>query len=115
MGLESLTVDHVDRAIEQTGDVILQPDVIEKSDVGFRIDIDHDVDIAVGPVLAACHGAEYGCMRDAARAQGAFIVAQSGDGVLGIHSKKIPRPVNSAVQLPKLGPRGGTKQRLPPA
>src|SRR5439155_105673 len=77
MRLQGLAVDHVNRYIEQTCNVIFQFDVIEKSDVGLGIDIDYDIEVAVRPVLAPCHGAEHGGMRDAARAQHTLMAAQS--------------------------------------
>jgi hypothetical protein len=51
--LKPLTVDNINRAVEQTGDVIFESGVIKDSDAGRRIKFNHDVDVAVGPVIVA--------------------------------------------------------------
>jgi hypothetical protein len=67
IGLQSLAVNHINRSVEEASDVVLQANVIEERDMGLGIDIDHDIEIAVGPILATRHRAEHGGMRDRAR------------------------------------------------
>jgi hypothetical protein len=89
VGLERLAIDHIDWAIEQAGDVLRETDVIENRDVRCRVDIDHDVEVAVRPALAARHGTEDGRMRHAARTQGAFMATQCCKGVVSVHAGTI--------------------------
>src|SRR6516165_6432689 len=89
--LEGLPIDHVNRSIEQTGNVIFQSDVVEKRDMSLGIDINENVEIAVRSALAARDRPEYRGMRDAARPQRAFMAAQGGKGILSIHTQIIPQ------------------------
>lgn len=70
VGLQRLPVHHVDRAIKQGGDVVLQADIGPNADRSLRVDLDHDVGVAVGTVVAAGSRAEQGCVGHAAGAQG---------------------------------------------
>src|SRR3954468_18644968 len=74
--LEPVAVHDIDGTIEQPRDVILERDILVDADPGRRIDFDHNVDVAVGPVVAAGTRAEQGGMADAARAQGGLILPQ---------------------------------------
>lgn len=69
MGLERVTIDHIDRALKQSGNVIPQSHIIENGDVSLWIDVDHDIEVAVGPVLAARDRTEDGGVTNTARAQ----------------------------------------------
>jgi len=53
MGLEGGAIDDVNRALKQAGNVIPQSHVIENGDVRLGINVDDDVEVAVGTVLAA--------------------------------------------------------------
>ncbi len=68
IGFKSLAADDVHAAVEACCDVVFQSDIIEEADMGLRIDLDHDVDIAVRPIIASGPRAEQGDMRHAARA-----------------------------------------------
>src|SRR5271165_3830367 len=81
-------VDNIDRAVEQAGDVLFRSGVIEDGDVCGRIKFDHDVDVAVGPVVAARTGAEQRCVTDATRAQSRFVFPQPGKDFLTVHAFK---------------------------
>src|SRR4051795_2839940 len=74
--LEPLAAHNIDGTIEQRRDVILERDILIDADPGGGIDFDHDVDVVVGPVVAARSGAEQGGMADAARAQGGLVLPQ---------------------------------------
>jgi hypothetical protein len=45
-----------------------------------RIKFDHDVDVDVGPVVAARTGAEQRCVTHATRAQSRFVFPAAGQG-----------------------------------
>jgi hypothetical protein len=64
--LKPAAADDINRTVEQSRDAILERDVfvdadqgrrsgtpIRDADQGGRIDFDHDLDVAVGPVVAA--------------------------------------------------------------
>src|SRR5258708_39879235 len=67
IGLEAGAVNHVDGTIKQARDVILQPGIGEHGEVRFRIDLDHDVNIAVRPADAPRYRAEHSRTADAER------------------------------------------------
>ena len=56
--LQPLPTDNIDRAVEQAGNVIFQAGVVKNGDVGRRIEFHHDIDVAVGSVVAARAGTE---------------------------------------------------------
>ena len=85
MGFEALAVDHVNGLREQTRDEFLDLDVIEDADMGVRIELDEDVDIAVGVIVAASGRAEQRSMADAPRSQSCFRPSQSGQCILRFH------------------------------
>jgi hypothetical protein len=68
MRFEAVAVDHIDRPFEQAGDALLEARIFEHGQMRRRIDLDHDVEVAVGPAVAARHRAEYGRPPPAARA-----------------------------------------------
>src|SRR3954453_1061 len=74
--LEPVAAHDIDGAIEQRGDVILERDILVDADPGGGIDFDHDIDVAVGPVIAAGTRAEQGGVADAARPQSGFVLPQ---------------------------------------
>src|ERR1044071_1362113 len=82
--LEPVAAHDIDGTIEQRGDVTLERDILVDADPGRRIDFDHDVDVAVGPFVAAGTRAEQGGMGDAVRAQGGLVLPQPVDDVLTI-------------------------------
>ena len=86
IGLQGLAVDHVNRSVKQSCYIILQSDIVEQSDMGIGIDIDHNIDVAIGPDFAASDGAEHGCVRNPPRAQVAFMSAKNGKRFLSIHA-----------------------------
>jgi hypothetical protein len=82
-------VDNIDRAVEQARYVLFQSGVIEDRDVCGRIKFEHDVDVAVGPVVAARTGAEQRCLTDATGAQSRFVFPQPGKDFLTVHASRI--------------------------
>src|ERR1700687_3771679 len=69
IGFEAVAGYHVDGTIKQARDVILEASIVEHGEMRLRIDLDHDVDIAVRTVFAARHRAEHSCPAHAARAE----------------------------------------------
>ena len=70
MSFEAIAVDHIDWTLEQAGDILLEACVFELGRMRRRIDLDHDVEIALRSAVAARHRAEHG--RLAARAEVRF-------------------------------------------
>src|SRR5882672_803194 len=80
--LKTITVHNIDRTVEQAGYVVFQPGVVENGDVRRRIKFNHDVDVAVGPVVAARTRAEQGRVTDATGAQGGLVFPKPGEDFL---------------------------------
>src|ERR1700735_2502631 len=68
VGVESVAAYNINGAVEQPCDVILKRDIFKDANRRCRIDFDHDVDVAVRPVVAASARAEQRRVTDAARA-----------------------------------------------
>src|SRR5216684_3718193 len=83
--LETVTVYNVNGAVEQTGNVVFQTGVVENGDVRRRIKFKHDVDVAVGPVVAPRPRAEQGRVTDATGAQGWLVFPKLGEDLLTVH------------------------------
>lgn len=66
--------------------IFLETDVVIDADPRLGIDLDHDVDVAIGPVVAARHRAEQSGAAHAARPQRRFRSAQNGKSFITIHS-----------------------------
>src|SRR3954452_21608139 len=60
VGLQAVAAHNIDRPVEQARDVLLQSYVVEHRNMRLRIDLEHDVDIAAGPVLTPRDGTEQG-------------------------------------------------------
>jgi len=56
--LKTLAADNINRTIEQLGDVILEGNLFVHAHLGRRIDLDHNIDVAVRPVVTARARAE---------------------------------------------------------
>src|ERR1700761_8089955 len=83
--LQAVAAHHIDRAIKQTGDVLLQARIIENGDVSGGIDLDHDVGVAVGAVIAAYTRTEKRSMSDTARPQGGFVFPKLRKDLPSVH------------------------------
>ena len=94
MGLQSIAIDHINRPIEQAGNVVFQPDIIEESDMSLGINIDDDVEITIRPTIAARNRAENGGVTDSARAQSVLVASQDGNGVRGVHAENISQDIS---------------------
>ena len=89
MGLQGFTVHDVDAAGEKSGNIIFQTHIGVNILHGIRFDIDHDVDIAVGPIVAARDRAEQSGVGYAARPQGGLVFPERGKDFLTVHSECI--------------------------
>ena len=56
--LQTVAADDINRLIKQFRDVILERDILVDADSRRRIDLDHDIDVALGPVIATRAGPE---------------------------------------------------------
>jgi hypothetical protein len=64
---QTFAADHIDRTVEHVGYKVLHAGIVENRHDDCWIEIDQDVDIAVGAVLAACDGTEQRGMGNALR------------------------------------------------
>jgi hypothetical protein len=65
----------IDRPLKQSGDVFLDPDILIDADWRVRVDLDHDIRVAVGPVVAACALAKQRRVHHATRTQGGLVLS----------------------------------------
>src|SRR6516162_9526537 len=89
IGLEAVAADDIDGAVEKFRDVILERNVFKDADPGSRIDLNHNIDVAVRPVVATRSRAKQGCVTDAPRAQRGLVRPQLGDDFLTVHFAEI--------------------------
>jgi len=83
---ETVAADDINRALEQSCGIILERDVFIDANPGCRIDFNHDVYIAVGPVVATRPRAEQRGVTDITRAQRCFVFPKLGKESLTVHS-----------------------------
>ena len=72
MGFQRVTIYDVDGAVEEIGNVFLEIDLVEHGHPDIRIDLDHDVDVAIRTAFAARQRTEQGGVHHPALAQGAL-------------------------------------------
>src|SRR5882724_2477003 len=87
--LETVAADDVNRALKQSRNVVLERDVFIDANPGCRIDFNHDVYIAVGPVVATRPRAEQRHVTYTPRAQGRFVLPKLGKNFLTVHFSMI--------------------------
>src|SRR5258708_27772994 len=85
IGFDAVAVHDVHGAVKQARDVFLEAGVVEYGEMRFRIDFDHDVDIAVTTAVAPRHPAQYSRPPHAARAQIGFGSTQGFEGFAAVH------------------------------
>src|SRR5579862_4144191 len=78
MRFERFPIDHIDRFGEKSGDKVFNTNVVEHGDVRARIELDEDIDVAVGPVVSARHRAKKRGVGYPALAQRRFVLPQRG-------------------------------------
>src|SRR6266404_7095938 len=110
--LEPFTADDIDWAVKQSSDVVLQSGVVEDGDASRRVKFNHDVDVAVGPIVAARTRTKQCRMTHTARTQGCFVLPQPGKNFLSIHRFPIARNV-IILQLAGVGIRRAGSSAIP--
>jgi hypothetical protein len=99
MRLERSPVDHIDRSLEQAGDVTLHADAIEDRDVRIGVEFDQNIDVAVGPVVATRDRAEQGGVANAPGAQGGLRLTKNSERVLHVHVRIITETGQSLTRI----------------
>src|SRR6266404_1017866 len=87
--LETVAADDINRALEQSCNVILERDVFIDANPGCRIDFNHDVYIAVGLVVATRPRTEQRHVTYTPRTQSRFVFPKLGKNFLTVHSSNI--------------------------
>ena len=87
--LEALPVDHIHRSTEQTGDVVLQVDIIEDTQLCSRIEIYQDVDIAFAALFATRKRAEQRSVCDAMPVKIVLVPPERRDDAVSVHKLRI--------------------------
>src|SRR5438105_15951895 len=87
--LETVAADDINRALEQSCNVMLERDVFIDANPGCRIDFNHDVYIAVGLVVATRPRTEQRHVTYTPRAQRRFVFPQPGKDLLTVHRFKV--------------------------
>src|SRR5438105_14767039 len=99
MRLERGAVDHIDRALEQVGDIILYADVIEDRDVRIGGEFDQYIDVALGSVIATGNRAEQGSMANAPGTQCGLRSTKDCQRVLHVHAPNIAETERSLTRI----------------
>src|SRR5581483_4393520 len=83
--LECILVHHVDATIEKLGNVPFEAGIAENVKLQVRIELNQDIEVAVGARFAARHRAEQGSVPHAARAQRVLVPDKNIDCGLLVH------------------------------
>src|SRR5438270_2234728 len=86
IGFQGVTADDIHGFREKTSDVFFEPDIVINTDPRGRIDLYHDIDIAVGAVVAPRHRAKQRGTAHAARAKGGFRISKNGERFVASHA-----------------------------
>jgi len=89
MSFQTGAVGHIDLAGQQVRDEAGDADIVIEIDLGRRIDLDHDVDVAVRPRLATRQRAEQGRVRHALQTQRRLMGAKGRDDVVAGHGRNV--------------------------
>ena len=84
--LEPVAVDDIDRAFEQSGNIVFQSGIVKDGDLGRRIKFKYDVDITLWTLVNP-------------RAQRGPVLPQPGDDVIAVHGLLIPEARAIAFQI----------------
>src|SRR5271163_162611 len=87
IGFQAVAAYDVNGAVEQAGNVLLQAHIVVNRDAGVGINLNHDVGVAVGAVVAARARTEQRGMRHTARAQSALVLPQPLKDFLPVHDE----------------------------
>lgn len=84
-GFQTFNSHDVDRTIEHAGDVFFDAGIVENRDDDFRIEIDQNIDIAVGPLFITRYGAKKRGMSNAMRPQVGLALPKPVDNFITFH------------------------------
>src|SRR3954452_24230996 len=84
-GFQAIAVHHIDGTVEEACDVILEPDVVVDREVGLGVEFQHDVDVTVGPIVAASDRTENGSATNPASTQIVLAAAKRLKGFVPVH------------------------------
>lgn len=82
---EHRVIGDVDVRRKQLGDVLGDPDVVIQVDASRRVDLNQNVEIAVGARVAPSGRSEKRCALHALSAEGRFVSAQDRDDGISVH------------------------------
>lgn len=83
--LQELAINDIDWTGEELRDEIFKPDVRINVSHSSRRDLNHNVDIAVRPCIAARVGSKERGMCDAPSPQSGLVLAEDGDDLVASH------------------------------
>jgi AbrB family looped-hinge helix DNA binding protein len=101
VGLKRRAIRDIDGRGEHILYVLDDAGIFENTHGPARCNLDHDVDIAIGPVVAACARAEQSGMCNAPRLKSGFVLLKRGDDVLSVHGNNIAWLADSSSAIPK--------------
>src|SRR5215468_4846957 len=105
---EAVAAHDIDGSIEQASDILLQANIVVNRDVGFGINLDHDVGVAVGAIVAPRTRTEQSSMGHAARTQSTLMLPKAVKDFLSVHNlnstTKIDKAASLADQISTRGP-----------
>src|SRR5271165_6965498 len=84
-GLQGFPVDHVNGTLEQASDVIFQTSVVEDRADNRGVEVNENVNVAVGSLLVTRDGAEQGGVRHAMRPQVGLALLQRPYDLFALH------------------------------
>ena len=88
--LQGFAVDHVNGALKQAGDVILQTRIVEHRGDNGGVEVNENINVAVGSLLVTRDGTEQGGMRNAMRPQVGLALPQPLYDLVTFHAAFIP-------------------------
>ena len=88
-GLKPVAVDHVNGPVKKSGNVAFESDIVINGHVGLGVNLNHNVGVAVGAIVAARARTEQGGMGNPAFAQGALVVAKPVKDFLPVHALRL--------------------------
>src|SRR5271165_1505963 len=91
MRFQRFARDHIDRIAEEFGDIVLEPDIGIDVLNGLGIDIDQEIDIAIGSIVATHPRTEQGSMGDATLTQRVFVLPKPVNNLLPVHGSYLAR------------------------
>lgn len=76
MSSKSFAINHINWPVESASDEPLEADVIVDRYVSLGVDLNHDIRIAIGPIIASRPRSEQCGVRYASRSQSALVLSK---------------------------------------